>query len=339
MSDIPHPETLTRQPGAMGRVATEPAIEAVSAEDAVAEAIAAKEAAEQASARDRQAAESASRERDEARNAAHVANAGALSAREQSIETAIASHNSVAAQARAAMVAAQASGDSEALADAVDRLTDAKAALRDLGNQKQYYAEQKTRQPTPEQRQQPSGDRVRTPGGELTVTAQAKQWMDGHSRFYSDPAYYNHAVAAHSTITADGIQEGSPAYFRALDDRMTQFEEFEAYQRGDRNTNQRTEHQPVTHPNRTQPRASSMGAPVSRATQPARTNGGQPDPLTIARRLGGNITVDDLREAARFAGFGTDETGFQKYLAAQEEVYQLERAGQPTGLVTDTVYR
>lgn len=341
-TDLPDPNTVTRQSGAMGRVATDG--EAPTPEQAVAEAIAARDVAEQASARDRLAAESAARERDEARANARDANAGALTAREQAIETAISSNTSAVEQAKAAIASAQAAGDNIAVADAIDRLTDARAALRDLGNQKAYYADQKTRQPAVDRQQQPQGVRVRTPSGEMDVTSQAKQWMDGHARFYSDSAYYNHAVGAHSTIVADGISEGSPAYFRELDKRMEDFERFEAFQRGEHNVNQRTE-QPAVNTPRSQPRASSMGAPVSRATQPSTNSNGIPDPLAIARRLGPGLTVDDLREGARIAGytrqrgFESDQAGFERYLKDQEEIHQLERNGQPTGLVTDTVYR
>jgi hypothetical protein len=178
----------------------------------------------------------------------------------------------------------------------------------------------------------------------MQVASAAKQWMDAHPRFYSDPGYYNHAVAAHSTVTADGIQEGTPAYFRALDDAMTRFERFEAYERGgESNGGEQVNGQQQQPPQRQgQPRrapASSMGAPVSRSSAPSYSQNGQVDPLAVARRLGGTVTVDDLREYARINGYGRDEAGFQKYLKDQDEIYQIERSGGDTGLRYDGVYR
>lgn len=340
MSDLPNPETISRQPGAMGRVSAEPE-ESITPEQAVAEANAAREAAEQRAERERAAGETAARERDEARALAHTANAGALTAREQAIETAIASHTANVEQARAAIASAQAAGDNIAVADALDRLADSRFALRDLGNQKAYYADQKTRQPAVEQ--QRSGVVVRTPGGEHEVSTASKSWMDENPRFYNDPAFYNHAVGAHQTILNDGIKPETPAYFRELNKRMEDFAQFEAYQRGEHNINQRTEQHVAQ--SKPQPRASSMGAPVSRGTQRSTNANGVPDAQTIAQRLGGGLTVDDLREAARFAGytrqrgFESDQAGFERYLKDQDEIHQLERSGQPTGLVTDTVYR
>jgi hypothetical protein len=387
MSDtrLPDPESFSRRPGAMGSQQDADGVGndgggegSVSVEQALAEAKAAREAADRRAATDRAAAEEANRQRDAALGAAASANAGALSAREQAIEAAIAGQTNIVAQAKEQIALAQANGDPQAVADAMERMADAKAELKLLGGQKQYLASEKQRQPERQQQQRqqaPQGHTVHTPGGQMANVADAaKQWMDNHDRFYTDPAYYNHAVAAHSTITADGIQEGTPAYFRALDDAMTRFERYEAFERGElqhdggrqqMNDGGRVDpyaQQRVPQPRQSRgPSASSVGAPPSRGPAPPASghSNSQIDPMMIARYLGPNVTIDDLREGARFAGysrgrpdpsridangraanFASDEEAYQSYLRAQKEIMDMERRGEDTGLkYGDTVYR
>jgi len=338
---LPNPDTLTRQPShpSAGGDATVIDRDAVSPEDAVKEAREARENAE----RERDAAnareQAARRERDEAQRRATDAGSQAWTAQGQAIETSISAQNEIIKQARTAIATAQAAGDAEAVADAFVRLSQAQAALLDFGNRKAWIEQQKAQKPAAEAQPRTDGTTVTTPGGTMQVAAPAKQWMDAHPRFYNDAGYYNHAVAAHSTITADGIQEGTPAYFRALDDQMTRFERFEAFERGDGGDQVSNSQQQRPAPQR---RASSMGAPVSRSSASVTNSNGQIDPLRIAQRLGNNVTIDDLREAGRIAGFmknPQDEAGFQKYLAAHQEIYEIDRAGGDTGLRSDQVYR
>lgn len=352
MSDLANPELLTRQPGLPssggdgGGAAPidTPQRDANSPEQAVeemrAQLDAANRAREQAEAREHAAA----REAAEARTRATTADTNAWTAQEQALDTAFKAQNTAIEQAKIAIANAQAVGDSMAVADAFDQLATARANLMDLTGRKAYLESQKARrQAEPQQPQgnvRTGGATVRTPGGVMdNVPPAAKQWMDEHPRFYDDPSYYNHAVAAHSTVTADGIQEGSPAYFRALSEAMQRFERFEAYERGDhQQQTSNNGHQQMQTPQRQQPRASSMGAPVSRTSTPV-SRDGTPDPVSIARNIGANVTVDDLREFARVNGYGRDEAGFQRYLKDQQEVFDIARAGGDTGLRVDGVYR
>lgn len=346
---IPNPETLTRQPGrpSTGGDGDDAAVierepDEVTPEQAVEEARQARENAERERDQARAREQAAARERDEAQRRATEAGSQAWTAQEQGLDHSIQAQTALAEQAKHAIANAQAAGDHVAVADAFDKLAEARANLRALNDRKSWLATQKTQQPKPDT-QQPRNDgmTVTTPGGTMQVASAAKQWMDAHPRFYSDAGYYNHAVAAHSTITADGVQEGTPAYFRALDEQMTRFERFEAFERGDHNGGEPVNNQQQT-PQRQAPqrRASSMGAPVSRSSAPAAASAnGQVDPLAVARRLGPAVTVDDLREYARINGYGRDEAGFQKYLKDQEEIYQIDRAGGDTGLRYDGVYR
>lgn len=343
---LPNPDTLTRQPGAPSTGGDVPQTvefdEPISPEEALAEAKAQKEAAE----RDRDAArareQTLQRERDEALSRETQAGARAVSAQEQAIATAISSQTSAVNQAKTAYANARAAGDAMAEAEALDQLADARAALRELNGQKNWLEQQKTN-PSPQTRQmQPDGVSVRTPGGTMVASPSAKEWMDENPRFYSDRAYYNHAVSAHGTLVADGIQEGTPAYFRGLTEQMKEYERYEAFQRGELK-----EPQVDTKPTpRQQPRisAASMGAPVSRA--PATPSGGRnsaPDPNAIARRLG--CEVSDLRDFARISGFkaenfkGDADAAFNAYLRSHQEIGELERTGGDTGLRVDGAWR
>jgi hypothetical protein len=335
MSDVPNGDLLTRQPG----TATSPPPEHdnSSPEQAV-EEIRAQLDTER---RSREAAEAdarnATREAADAKARATAADTGAWAAQEQAVDTGLKAQASLVDQAKRTIAEATAAGDGSAAAEAYQLLAEATSNLGRLNDRKAWLESQKTqRQTQPAQQPASNAVRVTTPGGAMEVDPASKQWMDDHARFYTDGAYYNHAVAAHSTVVADGIQPGSPAYFRALTDQMQRFERFEAYERGEAQPNGNGQQPMPQH--RSQPRASSMGAPVSRSTTPVSRDGTH-DPLAIARKIGANVTVDDLREFARVNGYGRDETGFQRYLKDQQEIADIERTGGDTGLRVDGVYR
>lgn len=339
MSGLPDPNLLTREPGrpSAGGDGGE-----ITPEQAVEEARQARETAERERDQARAREQEAARQRDEAQRRATDAGSQAWTAQETAVEQSIAAQNEIIKQARTAIATAQAAGDHEATADAFDHLAEARATLRDLGNRKAWIAQQKTQQPPPQAQSQAqeSGVEVRTPGGSMRVTPQVKAWVDDHPRFANDPTYYNFAIAAAQTATADGIHEGTPAYFRHINSELAKFEQYEAAQRGDQ-ADPQSMNQP-RNPAPSQRRASSTGAPVSRSSAPIRDTNGAIDPLRVAQRIGQNVTVDDLREMGRINGYMKDlrdEAGFQRYLQAHEEIHQIERAGGDTGLRSDQVYR
>lgn len=342
MAGLPDPDTMTRQPGApsAGDADTVGFDEQISPEEALAEARAQKEAAE----RDRDAARAREatlqRERDDALTRETQANTRVMSVEEQAVATAISAQTGAIDQAKTAYANARAAGDTLAEAEALDQMADARAALRSLNEHKQRLEQQKANPPTRQQTRS-DGVNVRTPGGEMVASQAAKAWMDEHPRFYDDRSYYNHAVAAHSTILADGIQEGSPAYFKALSEQMKEFEGYEAYKRGDTREQQQVTDTPRA-PQRMQPRASSMGAPPSRSSMPAARNGA-PDANAIARQQG--VEVDDLRTFARINGYtaarygGDEAKAFNAYLTELQNISNIERAGGDTGMRVDGAWR
>lgn len=334
-----------RNPGELTRVSRAPSAgtlpdierpveEDITPEQALAEA---QEAQRQAEARAQAAearAQATARERDEARGREQAAGADALTSRERSIIAGIETATSAADRAEQAIAIANAAGDSAAVAKAFRELAAAQAHLGRLSDQKAWFEGERERlknQPPPQQ-PQPAGDvyEIQTPGGVLRASPGVKAWVDRHPRFSSDNSYYNHAVTAHGAAVAQGYQEGSPAYFRALDDAMTKYEKFEAYERGEL---QREEPRVQTRQQR--PGPTTTGAPVSRETTAPRPSG-TPDPRTIASWLG--VTEADMREFARHNGY-RGEAGYQLYLKEQDTIRNLERQGEPTGLVVDRVYR
>lgn len=338
MSEVRNPGELTRVPrapsaGTLPELEREPEQD-ITPEQALAEAQEAQRRAEQERDAARAQAQATARERDEARIREQSAGADALTSRERSIIAGIETATSAADRAEQAIAIANAAGDSAAVAKAFRELAAAQADLGRLSDQKAWFEGERERlknQPPPQQ-PQPAGDvyEIQTPGGVLRASPGVKAWVDRHPRFtdVSNPGYYNHAVATHGTILQQGYQEGSPAYFRALDEAMTKYEKFEAYERGERE-------EPRVQTRQQRPGPTTTGAPVSRETSAPRSSG-TPDPRTIASWLG--VTEADMREFARHNGY-RGEAGYQLYLKEQDTIRNLERQGEPTGLVVDRVYR
>jgi len=329
MSEARNPDHLTRQPREPSRGGDDADVQKTP-EEALAEAREAQRAAEEQRDAAHAREQAVTRERDEARSRAETATGQAVSAHEKAMLDSIEHHKGAAEQAKAAIANAQAAGDPVAVAEAFDKLADSRAELRLLDQQKRYFETERERQKTAQPTGPQSGQEITTPGGTLRVSEQVKRWTDTHSRFYNDKSYYNHAIGAHQTAVADGMTEGSPAYFRALDDAMTKFERYEAFERG--------ELQPEARQVNDRPRrpASSMGAPTSRSTE-SRSSRGEPSETAIAQRLG--VTPTDLREYARINGYRGEE-GYKRYLADHQEIIDIERQGGKTGLNdSDMVYR
>lgn len=351
MSGVPDADTLTRQPRqpSLGTIdIIEP--ERITPEEALAEAKAelARETA-RADANDRSAQE-AQRIRHAAEARLQQADQAILSSQERTIASSIHAATTTIERAKSDLVAAINSGDPVAQADAQGRLSMASAELTTLSGQKAYFENERARA-VEEAKRAPPPDQVgkisvNTPGGTLAVGASDKDWMDKHPKFYSDPTYYNHAIAAHTTVVNDGAQPGTPAYYRALDAEMSEFDRYEAFKRGEpvndqNNLSQRQQQ-------RRQP-ASSFGAPVSRASAP-RNDSRAPSADQVARQIGPGVNESDLRDAAKWAGyergkfyngkrFDSDESAFQQYLSDQSEIASIDRMGGETGLKRDQNFR
>lgn len=333
--DLPNADDLTRQP----RGPSGGGNEQISAEDALAEM---REQLERATA-DKLVAERSAHEERQGRVAAETrvteATGTALTAHERQIEANIETQKGIVDRAEASIAQAYGAGDPVAIARAQREMAEATARLTSLSDQKSWLDNEKARQAAeakrvPVQEATRGAVRVTTPGGDLEVSPTDKDWMDKHSRFYSDGDYYNHALTAHARIERDGIRPGTTAYYRELDTAMQKYEAYEAHERGDAPVNDGLSQRQQM---RRAP-ASSMAAPVSRASAPRQQSNGALSAAQVAQYIGPGVTEADLREYARINGLKGEE-GFQRYLAQQTEIINLDRAGADTGLRSDAMYR
>lgn len=347
MSDIRDPNTITRQPrgpSVGGEQTVEDRQTETTPEEALAEAQERIRRAETENATLRRRAQEAEQARDRAAAEKTTANEDALSARERSIVSGIETCKSVAEEAKRAMAIAQAAGDSVALAEAVERLSDARARLTQLSGQKEWFDTERERAKQRPQEQQPQSRPISgghhitfASGRALDASDQVKSWVDEHPRMLNDRGYEAQAMSIAQRLIDDGITEGSPAYFRGLSDGMKDYEEYEAYKRGD--------HQGQRQMNTTQRQrpASSMAAPVTRGSITPNSRSGEPDIHAIARREG--VTIDDLRDMARWngykkgSGYATDEDGLRAYLKELENISEIRKSGGDAGLKIDGAYR
>lgn len=331
----------TRQSGQLPQrqLPDDPPPDQISTEDALAEAKAELEAER------RRASDAEARER-EAQVRAHTAetrvteaSGAALTAQERQLEAALSAEQARLTNAKAALTAAFNAQDGVAVADAQAEIADATAAIRQHNTAKQWFENEKARQAeearrAPPQHQQGNLVQVRTPGGNVAVSPQTKQWMDQHSRFYEDKAYYNAALQADSTLVADGIQRDTPAYYRGLDEQMKQFEEFEAYRRGET----MPADPPISQRQQQRRSLSPVSPPPGRSTTPRSSSNSAPTWRDAARIIGGDVNETDLREYARINGYKGD-AGFEQYLSEIVKTSELERSGESTGMIVDSVYR
>jgi hypothetical protein len=349
MAGIPDPDTLTRQPRApsAGTIQTVEFDDPPSPEEAVAEAREKLRLAdERASQAERRAVEEV-RRRTEAESRLTEAHGAAFSSQERSIASSIQAAQATIDRAKSDLVAAITNADPVAQADAQERLAQASADLSQFNAQKTYYESERTRLAEEAKRPQPQNQRVdavevTTPGGRLQVAVHAKDWMDKHPKFYSDRDYYNHAVAAHSSIIADGITDGSPAYFRELDKEMANYEGYQSFRNGeqqpDSNLSQRQQQRR---------QASSFGAPASRAPTQPRSQGGPVTWQQVARLPhlagDGSLTESDLRDAAKWAGYARGKTHNGKRFASDDDAFTQylndQMSDRDSGLKQDQNFR
>lgn len=131
--------------------------------------------------------------------------------RRVAVSEAISSATSEKNQAVAAKRAAREAGDieaelkaDEALQAASFRLHSANAELASLPKEGDPAS---------------AAGRVTDPGAQGNgVSPQAQAWIDAHPRFNSDKGYRDAMLASHAALLRDGVMEGSPAYFRGLDE-------------------------------------------------------------------------------------------------------------------------
>lgn len=162
--------------------------------------------------------------------------------------------------ARRDIRSAKAAGDTDAEVDAIERMTDAKSRLSQLGDSKQSFETRREAAKTapPEARQPapavPPQD-LETKIAALGVPDTGKAWLRKHPEFVNDTTMNRKIGAAHNyLVDVDGIEPFSTAYFDALDTRF-------GFKSGSGSPQPAPEPSPQPQPPR---RSIPMSAPVSR---------------------------------------------------------------------------
>lgn len=257
------------------------------------------------------------KERDELQRGKGEAETRGVNAQKVALENAIGSEQARLAGARQAYRAAREAGDLDAEDKANDAIAETRARLVLLDRDKSAWADWEATQAAEAEaakRNKPAAREAPERGGEPApaavrgLTPQDQQWVEGHPDFGTDPECEQWIRGAADRVIADGIQKGSPAFYRELTKAYARYGRIRELdeqaeepppQRGARQQRQEEPEEREPPPRRAarEPSAASMGTPPSRGGREwgARERGVSPE--AVARKMG--TTVQDLQEFAR----------------------------------------
>lgn len=235
------------------------------------------------------------RERDEARAQAQERGTEASERRKESLQyqldsisTAMGAAQSEAEAAKRDIKTAIGNGDSDAQAEALDRLAIARANIAKLEDGK-FELEARIKEPEPEPRVQQTSD----PIDNLNIPASAKSWLKEHPEYVTNPRLNAKIQYLHHEVLEEGHRFGDPAYFESLETKLGLRDEQQE---------EEADNAPPPPPVRTSQRTHIVSAPVSRET-----------PSSSGTRNSANETLTkDEREAAKIAGITEAEYAKQK---------------------------
>jgi hypothetical protein len=234
---------------------------------------------------------------------------GAFFAQERAVENQIESTKRMIEQAKMSLRAAREAGDFDAEEAALDALTDAKANMVTLSQQRQYVeALKKNGPPQPAQQQQQQV--YRGPHG---FSKASEDWISQHPQFDTDPEFKTTVLqAAQAALTQHAPD--SYQFFKFLDDVVVK-------RYGNNNMNNKSQNQNNT---RRGPLASSVAASPSREAARRESSNGV-NANAVANKLG--VSLTDLEQFAKIARMKFDD-----YVAEQALIIEEERRGIDTGL-------
>jgi hypothetical protein len=177
-------------------------------------------------------------------------------------------------QAKATLKAAYESGDSEAITDAQEKLTDVKLRLREY---EKIKPQQNARQEQENEVQQPQRAQAATPQPAPQVDQKAKAWQQKNPWFGPDTEMTSLALGLHEKLVRSGVDPTSDEYYREVDSTMRKRfpEKFE-----DEDAQTTEQAKPV----RAQ-KAANVVAPATRSTAPKQIRLTQTQ-VALAKRLG-----------------------------------------------------
>jgi hypothetical protein len=227
---------------------------------------------------------------------------------------------------RAEYVKAQTDGEFEVAGDLNLKISKASARLNELERGESILSEKK-KNPAPEPQPQPQIQETQDqfnsrPWNQTeinfilsTQTPSTADWMRANPRYFTDVAFRQQVVGAHTFVTGKGIQADTPEYFKRINDMMGIGQPQSEPQGG----------QPVSEAARSQsrqsvpPAAPSRTIPSSSGDQPgkrtvsltraqvefARANFKQEKPTDPAPEVQYARHLEDIRKEGRLKGDGT----------------------------------
>lgn len=179
---------------------------------------AATKAAEEAAERERVRAREAEKDRVRLAQEAEEARSRVASTETSMIETGLEAAKSELGNARKAIKTAFESGDSEALADAQERMSRAAADIREYERAMAEMETRKTKQP--ERQQQPNLSAEEAIDANPNLMAAEKTWLKQHMDAVVDPNRNKDLGLAYQMATREKLTRGSPEYFEYLETFM-----------------------------------------------------------------------------------------------------------------------
>lgn len=161
------------------------------------------------------------------------------------------------------------SGDSDAVLEAQDKLTNAKLRIERVNNFKPKPLQEKE---TPVQ---PQVSEQSAPA--VTPDERAVKWAEENTWFGSDDEMTSFALGLHNKLVKEGLDPKSDEYYERIDSRMRQVfpDQFEDYE---------------PEPEADKPRRSNVVAPATRSTAPKKVKLTQTQ-VNLAKRLGVPLDV------------------------------------------------
>jgi len=284
----------------------------------------------EASTRATEAAQAAQRDAEAAAARAQADAAQAQQARigdrAQTLAANVEAAKAEAARAKAALKAARETGDIDAEADAFAAISGAEARAVQNSALLEQLKQSAAAAPRPQQQNQPARQ---------GYSPAAQAWIAQRPRFNAETSYRKVAEGAHETALQSGIIEGSPAYFRHLDEQLGQV--FGA----DHINPKGGQQQRMDNPGQGRQTPPAGGARPSGGNGSGGGGGGASEvhtllgPVKVTRRAGGGVGLQipphlraDFEEGAKVAGMT-----LSNYTMEQVKIAQERQAGGSGGLV------
>jgi hypothetical protein len=166
-------------------------------------------------------AQAATQQAQEATQRAAKAEVQVVSSQLDTVLSGLAAAEAESKSAKQAMVTAHEAGDFVAVADAQERIADARARVQRLQEAKADLEDSTKRKPDEQVRRQPQRDEGTVDPVETFARGMSQRsaaWIRSHPECITDPKLNARMLAAHNLAIADDVKVDSDEYFRRIDD-------------------------------------------------------------------------------------------------------------------------